>query len=273
MFKRCVCYIIVITNFSNHIVDPGQDLTAVVEPCPPPIPPPPPPHPGALEFKMTSMKALPCKGNHRKSMGCIFSLISTTRTVQIINTKPRSLCCCVQVSLKSQNIDTWPHYTFIFKIDIHLASLEKTIVMHLIVNSSVFFILFATNKSISNFGMCFLSNQAHRHYCGAYFQVRVLAHIDHTFVSIASLFAAIKFIFLKSKSYTLNRFSLNYIDYIIKKKSLLCFTSSKMRKDGKGGWGLHLHLCTSMLIKLLIVLSKTNLFLSPERKIKNRKLL
>ena len=86
--------------------------------------------------------------------------------------------------------------------------------------------------------MRFLSNQAHRHYCGAYFQVRVLAHIDHTFVSIASLFDAIKFIFLKTKSYALNRFSfsLNYIDYIIKKKSLLCFTSLKMRKDGKG-WG------------------------------------
>ena len=49
------------------------------------------------------------------------------------------------------------------------------------------------------FGMCFLSNQAHRLCCGAYFQVRVLANIDHAFVSIASLFAAIKNYIFKSK--------------------------------------------------------------------------
>ena len=71
--------------------------------------------------------------------------------------------------------------------------------------------------------------------CGAYFQVRVLAHIDHTFVSIANIFAAIKFIFLKSKSYALNRASLNYIDYIIKKN--LCYVSLHWRwgRTRKGG--------------------------------------
>ena len=47
--------------------------------------------------------------------------------------------------------------------------------------------------------MCFLSNQAHRLRCGVYFQVRVLVNIDHTFVSIASLFAAIKIYILKIK--------------------------------------------------------------------------
>ena len=40
-------------------------------------------------------------------------------------------------------------YTIIFKIDLLWASLEKTIVMYLIVNSNVFYILFATNKCIS----------------------------------------------------------------------------------------------------------------------------
>ena len=88
--------------------------------------------------------------------------------------------------------------------------------------------------------MCFLSNQADRHYCGAYFQVRVLAHIDHTFVSIASLFAAIKFIFLKSKSYALNRFSLNYIDYIILKKISVMFhfieDEKGLERGGGGGY-------------------------------------
>ena len=49
------------------------------------------------------------------------------------------------------------------------------------------------------FGMCFLSNQAHLRYCGAYFQVRALAYIDHTFVLIASLFAAIKIHICKIK--------------------------------------------------------------------------
>ena len=60
--------------------------------------------------------------------------------------KPRSLCRLVP---KSISIDTWPHYTVIFKVDLLWASLEKTIVMHLIVNSNVFYISFAPNKSIS----------------------------------------------------------------------------------------------------------------------------
>ena len=47
--------------------------------------------------------------------------------------------------------------------------------------------------------LCFLSNQAHRLCCGAYFHVRVLANIDHTFVSIASLFAAITIYSFKIK--------------------------------------------------------------------------
>ena len=130
--------------------------------------------------------------------------------MQIINTNHRSLDLCAGMVAKLKNIDTWLHYTVIFKIDLLWASLEKTIVMYHIVNSNVFYILFATNKCISrNFGMCFLSNQAHRLCCGAYFQVRVLANIDHTFVSIASLFAAIKIYNFKPKSYALNRFSLN----------------------------------------------------------------
>ena len=129
--------------------------------------------------------------------------------MQIVNTKPRSLCAAVQVSPEVPKY--WYMAAVIFKIDLLWASLEKTIVMHL-VNSNVFYILFATDKSISGCVFSRIKRIGIRAYCGAYFQVRFLAHIDHTFVSIASLFVAIKFMFLKSKSYALKRFSLNYID-------------------------------------------------------------
>ena len=81
------------------------------------------------------------------------------------------------------------------------ASLEKKIVimvMYHIVNCLLYFIFHKHLKQVY-FGMCFLSNQAHLRYCGAFFQVRALAYIDHTFVSIASLFAAIKIHIFKIK--------------------------------------------------------------------------
>ena len=108
--------------------------------------------PPPLEFKMTHMEAPRWKG-HRKleSMGCIFSLIPTTWTMQIINTKPQSLDRAIYVPV-SRAVQKYWHmaalYSF-FKIDLLWASLEKTIVMYHIVNSNVFYILFATNKCIS----------------------------------------------------------------------------------------------------------------------------
>ena len=111
--------------------------------------------------------------------------------MQIINTKPQSLDLCAGKS-KFKNIDTWLHYTVIFKIDLLWASLENN--SHVPYCQFKRLLYFICHKQVY-FGMCFLSNQAHRLRCGAYFQVRVLANIDHTFVSIASLFAAIKFIF------------------------------------------------------------------------------
>ena len=145
---------------------------------------------------MTHMKAPRWKG-HRK-YGLYFQFDS--HNLNNANYKHKATIArsmCRQVA-KLKNIDTvtWLNYTVIFKIYLLWASLEKTIVMYHIVNSNVFYILFATNKCISG---CVFSNQAHRLCCGAYFQVRVLANIDHTFVSIASLFAAIKIYIFKIK--------------------------------------------------------------------------
>ena len=159
-----------------------------------------PPPPGSLKWHTWKLH----DERDIESMGCIFSLIPITWTMQIINTKPRSLDLCASKS-RSWKILTLSHgciipgpYTalIIQLFDLLWASLEKTIVMYHIVNSNVFYILFATNKCISG---CVFSNQAHRLCCGAYFQVRVLANIDHTFVSIASLFAAIKIYIFKIK--------------------------------------------------------------------------
>ena len=121
VFKRCVCHIIVILfwelrNFSTYC-HPGQDQNATVEPCNRP-----PPSPRSLKrhtWKLHDERDI-------ESMGCIFSLISTTWTMQIINTKPRSLdlsWLCAGKSRSSKiltywHIDTWLHYTVIFKIDL-----------------------------------------------------------------------------------------------------------------------------------------------------------
>ena len=85
VFKRCVCHIIVILfrelrNFSTYC-HPGQDQNTTVEPCTPP----------------------PHRNGHRK-YGCIFSLIPTTWTMQIINTKPRSLDLCAGKSKYWHNV-------------------------------------------------------------------------------------------------------------------------------------------------------------------------
>ena len=135
-------------------------------------------------------------------MGCIFSSFPTTWTMQIINTKPRShilnidfdLCagkspsskilihgCIKQVFLDRSTLCEFG------KDNSHVPYCQFKRLLYLICHKQIFF------------GMCFLSNQAHRHHCGAYFQVRVLANIDHTFVSIASLFAVIKINIFKIK--------------------------------------------------------------------------
>ena len=93
--------------------------------------------------------------------------------MQIINTKPRSLDL-------SREVQKWLHYrsTVIFKIDIPWASLEKTIVMYYIVNSNVFYILFATNKYISG---CVFSRIKRTGFVVVLTSTSAfLANIDHT---------------------------------------------------------------------------------------------
>ena len=179
-------------EISQHTVTQGKIKTpvATVEPCTPsPLPP-------TWSLKWHTWKL----DDERdiESMGCIFSLIPTTWTMQIINTKPRSLDLCAGKS-GSSKILIILHYTVIFKIDLLWAILEKT--SHVPYCQFKHFLYFICHKQVyfANFGMCFLSNQAHRLCCGAYFQVRVLANIDHAFISIASLFAAMKIYIFKIK--------------------------------------------------------------------------
>ena len=131
-----------------------------------------------------------------ESMGCIFSLIPITWTMHIINTMPRSLDLCAGKSRSSKTLT----HGCIIKI-IHRSTLgelgkDNSHVPYYQFKRLLYFIC---HKQVY-FGVCFHSNQAHRLCCGAYFQVRFLAYIDHTFVSIASLFAAIKNYIFKIKA-------------------------------------------------------------------------
>ena len=123
--------------------------------------------------------------------------------------------------------------------------------------------IFYLPHSIS--GYVFSRIKAHRHYCGAYFQVRALAHIDHTFISIASLFAAIKFIFLKSVIRVKSIFIKLY-EYIIKKISVMFHFIEDEKGQERGGGGGLTPSSLYFYVKLnfsSVVLSNTNLFLSP----------
>ena len=98
VFKRCVCHIYRyfvwrITNFSTYCL-PRQDLNATVEPCTPPPPPP------ARSLKWQAWKLH--DETDLKSIGCIFSLIPTTWTMQIVNTKARPLDLCAGKSRSSK---------------------------------------------------------------------------------------------------------------------------------------------------------------------------
>ena len=128
--------------------------------------------------------------------------------------------------------------------------------------------------------MCFLSNQAHRLCCGAYFQVRVLANIDHTLVSIASLFAAIKnYIFkikvIRVKSIFIN---LNWLHNWKKKTPSLEIMfhfseDEKGRERGGGGGGRHLSLYFYVKLNFSLFYQIPVYFYLLKERLKNRKIL
>ena len=134
-------------------------------------------------------------------------------------------------------------YSMLVKIDLLWASLEdKSHVPYCQFKRLLYFICHKHLKQVY-FGMCFLSNQAHLRlpYCGAYFQVRTLAYIDHTIVSIASLFAAIKIHISKIKVIGVTLIFIElYRLHNLKKISVIGNNVSlflKMRKGKEGGGG------------------------------------
>ena len=195
VFKRCVCHIIVIMfrelrNFSTYC-HPGQDQNATVEPC---TPPPPPPPPRSLKWP-AQMKAPRWKGHRKYGLYSQFDSHKPEQCKLLTQSHDRSIHVPV-----SREVQKYWHMASLYsyfqdrsalgefgKDNSHVPYCQFKRLLYFICHKHVYF------------RMCFLSNQAHRLCCGAYFQVRVLAHIDHTFVSIASLFAAIKIYIFKNK--------------------------------------------------------------------------
>ena len=158
MLKRCVCYIIVILFrgirvFSTYCLPGARSKHRPWAMVPPPLP------------LLRSLKWQAWKPHAERDIekcGLYFQFDShNLNSANYIDTKPRLLDLCAgkswspKLSETSLYIASWKfwymaqYYAVISKIDLLWASLEKTIVMYLIINSNVFYILFATNKSIS----------------------------------------------------------------------------------------------------------------------------
>ena len=76
--------------------------------------PPPPPPPGVRSLKWQAWKLQAVRDIEKYGLHFQFNFHNPNSANYKVNTKPRSLSVCRLVP-KSQNIDTWPHYTVIFK--------------------------------------------------------------------------------------------------------------------------------------------------------------
>ena len=195
VFKRCVCHTIVILfrelrNFSTYC-HPGQDQNATVEPC---TPPPTPTR--SLQWhtwKLHDERDVQCRkyglyfqfDSHNLN-NASYKLKATTARYVPVSREVQKYWDMAALQYRS---------TVIYRSTLGEFGKDNTHVPYCQFKRLLYFIC---HKQVY-FGMCFLSNQAHRLRCGAYFQVRVLANIDHTYVSIASLFAAIKIYIFKIK--------------------------------------------------------------------------